>query len=805
MNRRGAVNTNINQGRLLHHFSGDSIRNQTAVEHHSNELNNKPDLVFVRELYVKALTGVDAWQRPQPQPVSISIWLQTSVAQAGTTDHLVYSLNYDVISRKITRMVEGGKFKSLEEIADNVGNEVLKDSAIGQWCKIHVKKPRALLRAGAAEIIVTRKKKPLSSSNSISGEEGYEIVPADGTTDVVLIQKLQLTTIIGVNTIERLHKQNVVIDLTLYRPTGRKYNKRYDFRECVDAVESHVEDSSYKTVEAFVTSVAEVVCRFGVDKVTVRAEKPSAITFADAAGVEITRDRAYFKKALNSALASGSTTPQLRNEHKATIPLFPQSGGKGPVGTGEHTVYIAFGSNMGDSVTNIRQAIGELNKRGIEVVNTSTLYESDPMYVTEQDKFVNGVVKAKTLLKPLELLDELKDIESNELNRVKLIENGPRSIDLDILLYDDLVMNHPRLDIPHVGMLSRSFVLQPLAELISPDETHPLTAESYHQHLEEIFKQDTDPNVQVSSRLKSLIPFGDSKRKLNLDPTHQSTPTQIMAILNVTPDSFSDGGELTLDNIVSKARKHVSNGATILDIGGASSAPNSTDPGVEEEINRVVPAIKAIRKLEEFDNIAISIDTYRANVARVALEAGADIINDISAGVMDNEMFNVAKELKAPIILNHTRGTPQEMTKLATYISEKYKKDSPDAVIEQVAYELEQRVEEAVKAGLPRWQLILDPGIGFAKNMPHNLAIIRYFNELRHRSHSFTGIPWLVGPSRKKFIGKLTGKEAVANDRVYGTAAAVTALVSGGADIVRVHDVEEMSQVVKVSDALYRN
>lgn len=779
-------------------------------------------MVFVRELFVKALTGVDAWRRPQPQPVSISIWLQTSVALSGSTDHLIHSLNYDVISRKVTRMVESGKFRTMEDIAERVAREVLKDKIVGQWVRIQVKKPRALLRALNSEIIITRTKK----HQSISDPKDFTVVQGEGTIDVARINKLQLVTIIGVNTIERLHRQNVVIDLTLYKPlpnnsTATGFNPSYDFRGVVETVSSHVENSSYKTVEAFATSVAEVVCRFGVEKVTVRVEKPSAMTFADAAGVEITRSKEYFESAKDvsdsvaaSLIASAETPSSLTPPRaQSSVNLFPQSGGRGF--SGLHTAYIAFGSNVGNTIENVRRAVMLLSKQnGItKVLATSGLYQSEPMYVTDQDKFLNGVVKIETTLEPLLLLDALKDIEYKEMGRVKEVENGPRSIDLDILLYDDdLVMNHERLNIPHIGMLSRSFVLKPLIDLVGTSAVHPLTAETYQEHLDQVCKQDEsqelDPQIQASARLKTVIPLRENRKLIYDLMNHKTVPTQIMAIINVTPDSFSDGGKVDMENIVSVAEKAVSQGATILDVGGMSTHPKSKDPGVEEELNRVIPAITAMRKSQKLAHIPISIDTFRSEVADRAIALGADIINDISGGQLDARIFDIAKKYQVPIVLNHTRGTPQLMTRYADYSdSESDEEDNSDQmVVDLVARELEERVNAALSAGLHRWQLILDPGIGFAKASHHNLAIIRNFAALRTKRDSLTGIPWLVGTSRKGFIGKIThsSPKHQPEQRVWGTAATVTALIAGCADIIRVHDVGEMIQVVKMSDAIYR-
>lgn len=277
----------------------------------------------------------------------------------------------------------------------------------------------------------------------------------------------------------------------------------------------------------------------------------------------------------------------------------------------------------------------------------------------------------------------------------------------------------------------------------------------------------------------------------SLSPTRK---TQVMAILNVTPDSFSDGGLHSQETIPSVVQRFISSGATILDVGGQSSAPNTPDITAEEEIARVVPAISAIRKLDIANNIPISIDTYRASVAEAAIQAGADIVNDISSGQLDPDMLSTVARLGKTICLMHMRGTPATMTKLTDY--------APEGLIPTMASELLARISEAEKAGIRRWRIILDPGIGFAKNQSQNLEILRRMDELRAWP-GLEGLPWLLGSSRKRFIGRITGVEEPSK-RVYGTAATVAAAVQGGADIVRVHDVEEMRQVVQVSDAIWR-
>lgn len=206
-----------------------------------------------------------------------------------------------------------------------------------------------------------------------------------------------------------------------------------------------------------------------------------------------------------------------------------------------------------------------------------------------------------------------------------------------------------------------------------------------------------------------------------------------------------------------------------------------------------MPTIKLIRSDPIFQKLSISVDTYRASVAAATLEAGADIVNDVSAGQMDPAMLPTIAKLGCTCILMHMRGTPETMSKLTNY---------PDGVINGVGNELLARVRDAEKAGIRRWRIMLDPGIGFAKTQAQNVELLRRFAELRDFA-GLRGFPWVVGASRKGFIGKITGV-VDAKERTWGTAATVAAAIQGGADVVRVHDVTEMGQVAQMADAIWR-
>ena len=298
-----------------------------------------------------------------------------------------------------------------------------------------------------------------------------------------------------------------------------------------------------------------------------------------------------------------------------------------------------------------------------------------------------------------------------------------------------------------------------------------------------------------SKPMYPVTPLASSSTDLR--PKDPMSGTRVMSILNVTPDSFSDGGvnvPTDMEKIKSTVSSHIAAGATLIDIGGQSSRPNAPDVTAEEEIARILPAIEAIKSLPEAGLITISIDTYRASVAKAAINAGAHVINDISAGQLDPDMFRTIAKLGCTYIMMHMRGTP------ATMQDEKNCSYS-DGLIPTIGRELQARVYAAEEAGIRRWRIILDPGIGFSKTQDQNLVLLRKFKSLTNEH--LQNFPWLVGSSRKSFIGKITGVQEP-KERTWGTAATVTAAVQGGADIVRVHDIEEMATVVKMADAMYR-
>ena len=261
--------------------------------------------------------------------------------------------------------------------------------------------------------------------------------------------------------------------------------------------------------------------------------------------------------------------------------------------------------------------------------------------------------------------------------------------------------------------------------------------------------------------------------------------TLVMGIVNATPDSFSDGGSYAnVDDAVKHAIQMVADGAELVDVGGESTRPGSDVVAPEEEIHRVLPVIRRI--VDELPDVPVSIDTRKPAVARAALEGGASIVNDVSAGA-DPAMFGVVGEADAGMVLMHMKGEPKTMQDDPSYYD----------VVAEVRGFLGDRVEAAVGAGIDLERLCIDPGIGFGKTLEHNLAILHDIRAFHH-----LGVPVLVGPSRKRFIGTLTDTDV--DDRIEGTAGVVAWCAAEGVDIIRVHDVKEMTRVVRVVDAIAR-
>ncbi len=441
-----------------------------------------------------------------------------------------------------------------------------------------------------------------------------------------------------------------------------------------------------------------------------------------------------------------------------------------------HTVYIALGTNLGRRAENLRRALAGMLPQ-IKLRRASPVYETPPWGYADQPAFFNQVIEAETRLSPQDVMALLKQVEA-DLGRQPTIKNGPRVMDLDILFYDDAVIETDSLHIPHPRMEGRAFVLVPLADL-SPDLVHPATGQRASR-----LAAETDP-TGMKRVMQKLPPLG--------------ARTYVMGVVNVTPDSFSGDGILQATEspvrlAVEQARRFIEAGVDILDVGGESTRPGAQRVSEQQELERVVPIIEALSKA--FPGVFVSVDTYKAGVAEAALQAGAHWLNDIWGLRADRRMAEVAARFQAPVVLMHNRSKPASV-ELQAQLGGRYVGVHYDNLVDDIKRELLESVTLAHAAGVRDEDILLDPGIGFGKTVDQNLELINRLNEI-----CALGYAVLVGPSRKSFIGYTL--DLPPDQRLEGTAAAVAVGIARGADIVRVHDVEFMVRLSRMTDAIVR-
>lgn len=801
------------------------------------------DHIHINNLAIQTICGPDLWHRLAPQHCKISLTIDTDFSKCSSTDDLKHSLNYAVLCRDITSHV-------------NSKND---------WKHIHS------LSSSIYQHLQNKYQESIDSMEIIVKNEDYhlrtkhiESIIKDPHHAILQIYNLEVFAVIGIFIFERLQRQKVSLDISIQ--TKKSESQQYIvIGPIIDSVITYVEQSDFKTVEALIESVSKIVeqsIEFNgkacdLLDISVKVTKLSAITDTEGVGVSCIRDTTQLQKMKTIKLPTTNENQQAKQLYN-NIKAGSQPDIRTSINDKWAKAYLAFGSNIGDRMDYILQALTLLRSEPhVQVLNISSVFESEPMYFKDQSPFLNGCIEINTTLNPSDLLKLCKRIEYLDLKRTKDFENGPRSIDLDIILYfdangDAIQVNKPDLIVPHPRMLERTFVLEPLCELISPLVTHPLSAEPIVDHLQQIYDEQRPEDI-----LWKVIPLhkiaGSNKERFlkyktvsqydDLTGTSQRvtiSPTTMMAIMNTTPDSFSDG---SLDNtdvdillqrvdaICKDVLRHYDN--VIIDIGGCSTRPNSIQPTTEEELKRTIFLIKAIRTCTKIpqEKVILSIDTYRGEVAKQAIEAGVDIINDISGGSFDESLFKiVAQYPKIAYVLSHIRGDIASMTKCANYdLNSQY--NPADSCIDYlnnkscdsaskkynlpriIGSELSARYKKAIDAKILRSQLILDPGIGFAKNLKENLIVIKHLPLLKNYSLydnsdqsyvNFRNIPFLLGPSRKKFIGTIT-KEDIPEKRDFATGSVVTSSIGFGADIVRVHNVKDCVKSAVTADALYKS
>ncbi len=444
-------------------------------------------------------------------------------------------------------------------------------------------------------------------------------------------------------------------------------------------------------------------------------------------------------------------------------------------------VALGLGSNLGDRHGYLIEAIDRLSAQ-VEIEAIASIYETEPWGYADQPQFLNTACVGTTTLMPNELLAFVKSIEA-EMGREATFRYGPRVIDIDVLLIEDQIIDTDAYHLPHAALAERAFVLVPLAE-IAPQLIHPIL----HRPIAALRDRVDASGVKI---------FARRPMRVGSIWLHWDRQTYIMGIINMTPDSFSGDGLLSekdwIAAAIDQAREMIQSGAHLIDVGGESTRPGSRAISIDEEIDRVLPVIEA---LTQHGLGPISIDTYKAEVARQALAAGAAMINDVWGLRRDPDMGDLAAKRGVPIVLMHNRSKPEDAAFQAR-LGPRYTGSQYDDLIPDITRELSECIDLARAAGIQAHAIIIDPGIGFGKTTEQNL-------ELLNRLDEFTalGYPILSGPSRKSFIGYTLN--APPDQRGAGTAAAVAISIARGADIVRVHDVRSMAQVAKMTDAIVR-
>lgn len=504
-------------------------------------------------------------------------------------------------------------------------------------------------------------------------------------------------------------------------------------------------------------------------------------------------------------------------------------------------VIVALGSNQGDRAALLAAALAALPKAGVTVRRVSSLYETAPAYVTDQVRpppprlfsgrnrrltasplcclapaqptFLNAAVSCTTSLEPVELLAALKRIEADcgrtaggqasHGQRLQGLANslsdfacapappihpfsqryGPRPIDLDIIAYGNRTVELPHLQVPHPRVQERPFVLAPVADLAA-DEADPAGPAC---RLAAVWTAQGGESRVGRKGLQRVLPL---PRGLVLPVGGE---THLMGVINVTPDSFSDGGDaMATSDAVAAALDLASAGARVIDVGGQSTRPGAQWVPAAEELRRVRPVIEQLRERLP-PEVVISVDTFYGSVAAAAVSAGAHLVNDVSGGRWDPDLLGAVAASGAAYVATHSRGTPETMQS-AEHTA------YPAGLIQQVSAELRELCRRAEAAGIEPWRIMIDPGLGFAKGKDANLQLLRGLCSIRG---SLPHAPMLIGPSRKGFLGMLTNGKPP-KERDWATAAAVGTCVAGGAAMVRVHNVRAMRDVVAVADAIYR-
>ncbi|KAI9504326.1 trifunctional dihydropteroate synthetase [Coemansia spiralis] len=820
------------------------------------------------DLQVFTILGNDNREKEEHTPLLIAIELHTSVACISKGRKPSTTADYADVSRHIAAFAESDhKLHSAEAFADGVARECfsIASRVLAARVSIRILDTHFNAEQVGAEIFRTRKEvfgswgPELDKDDSETDNEyakRTELIAMERTLanecagvlareDHVVVRKLELSTSIGAYLWEQHCERTAVkIDLIFHVPKAPSIAladahdekpQGIDFCAVVDVVSELAEKTAYRTVDCMSTSIARIAIKqCGIPKVTVRIAKPKNAALTEYEATEITRTRNDFTEAPFPQSISGAL--HIPIEKIALGSLSIQAGlSNGKQSSNMHSAYIGMSANEGDRLGTIHRVLLHLKNDLPQscLIETSFLYESPSIYDSDELPSLNTACLVKTKLEPLVLRDELQCIES-KFNWEFVAENrGTNAISLEILFYDELHYDNDGITIPPPFMHERRSQLGPLCDL-NRNLTHPklgVTVGKLFGHLTS-HGDSIDDIVQVTPLKARWHTRPNPYEGCILQSLHpgQQKETLFMGILNFLPNGINsvDYGNY-LELVLQRAQDLFESGADIIDICGQPTYRGAVQVGIEEEIDSVVPLIKRIR--DEGIEIPISVVTLYADVAAAALDAGADIINDVTGGYGDPKMLPLVAQRQCPYMIMSMDGYPHFMPSLKDY--DEYGGD----VVRGTRYELARRVRAALEKGVARWNIIIDPGLGFANHEAQNFEMLRRLRDLTARniypstrirdsselnlseqpkyeltenghvveklSTNLVGYPVLVGTSRKRFIGNVTEKWD-AEDRVWGTAATVSAAIQGGASIVRVHDIFEMLDVGRVSDCIYR-
>ncbi|KAJ1664879.1 trifunctional dihydropteroate synthetase [Coemansia sp. RSA 1646] len=835
-----------------------------------------PDKYIVRDLEVRSTTLADESSKERCSVLlNITVELYISTIH-HTAENESESIRYSDICGRITYFANTDRnLPRLETFAAGIVRELFDGMPRILAVRALVQLPHAVPNAEYVSIDVSHTRKELfgnwqspatidSKCDDSSPANGHlqhaaafceehdkmqTLIEGAAEKNRMIIKNLSLCTESGLHFWGRHYKQTVNIDLILYleRPTGfgvgtfqEMSAKSTRFAEVVEATVDLVENNTFQSVEDMATAISRTaVQQCGLPEITVRISKPRSVVSASGEAVEITRAAGDFPKTQYPHIVLGRESEASLDNPE--VPLFDL---RKPLQESDiqprdmHTAYIGIKTNKGDRLGNIYRALHYIRNNLPEsrYIESSFLYESPAARGSDGPSYLDAAVFIKTKLEPLALRDRLRHIESKIRHGVAPSNKGNTSvaISLQILLYGETEFEGGGLTVPPPHLHENRVELRILCDFACTQQ-HPRLATTVKKLYHRLITRNNFPDdiIQVTQ----LKAHRHSKRSSPhrecilqaLNPRQQKR-TLFMGMLDLQPENVDYFDFIYyMSEAFQRVQKLSEGGADIIGICGQPKHPNVAPTSAQEEIANIIPLIAHIRN--ERIETPISVETYYPEVAAAALDAGADIICDTTGGLADPDMLSLVAKRRCPYIIVH----PQD--DLYPVASDMNASSSPsNDIVCKTRHRLAERIRAALDHGIARWNIILDPGVGFAKDSVQDFEMLRRFSQFtaanigipsKTKSSSYVDLvrllkipakkdfvvedlatslvnyPVLFGSSRKSFIDDVT-ENHTGSHSACGTAAAITAAIQGGASIVQVYDVAEMSDVVYFSDYIHR-